>query len=85
MTHYEEWTQIILDNKRQQTLASLIESATSALNHVLGQLEHGYYDSADIWGDYGYVVNLRLTQQVINEKRQKLNKQPLDFVSQVYK
>ena len=76
MTHYEEWTQIILDNKRQQTLASLLESATSALNHVLGQLEHGYY---------GYVVNLRLTQQVINEKRKELNKQPLDFVRQVYK
>ena len=52
---------------------------------MLGQLEHGYYDSADIWGDYGYVVNLRLTQQVINEKRKELNKQPLDFVRQVYK
>lgn len=85
MIEYKEWINLTLDRKRQQTLESLMASATTALNHVLGQIDHGYYDTSDVWGDYGYVVDLRLTEQVINEKRQTLNENPLDFVSQVYR
>ena len=69
MTHYEQWTARTLEGFRGRTLESLEQSASSIQNFVLGQIEFGMYDHEDIWGDYGHVTDLRLLQQVINEKR----------------
>jgi hypothetical protein len=79
MTHYEQWTTARLESLRGRPLESLEQSASSIQIFVLGQIEWGTYDNEDIWGDYGHVTDLRLLQQVINEKRTDLGLETADY------
>ena len=66
-----------------ESYESLIIHASRRLSFIEGQLQHGVYDSQDIFGDCGHVHDLQLLQEVIFQKAQEQGIQnPRDFFAE---
>ena len=76
---YSKWVLSKLQSYREHTLEEIESIEINVYWYISGQIEYGTYDRNDIWGNYGYVVCLRLVREIINEKRLERGLEPKKF------